>query len=74
MERGAFLRLLGDAGAGATLDHKYFFAPAAGWNRICFNNNLHMPEFLTLAGPRNPHRESHGDATNRSSEGSSINV
>jgi hypothetical protein len=34
VERRAFLRLLGAAGAGATLDRKYFFAPAAGWNPV----------------------------------------
>lgn len=32
MNRRAFLRLLGGAAASATLDRKYFFAPAAGWN------------------------------------------
>lgn len=31
MDRRTFLRFLGAAGAGATLDRKYFFAPAAGW-------------------------------------------
>jgi hypothetical protein len=31
MNRRAFLRLIGGAGLGATVDRKYFFAPAAGW-------------------------------------------
>jgi hypothetical protein len=31
MDRRAFLRLLGAAGVGSTLNRKYFFAPGAGW-------------------------------------------
>lgn len=44
MNRRAFLRLLGVAGAGATLDRKYFFAPAAGWGPRVQRFTLTIPK------------------------------
>lgn len=40
MNRRSFLRLIGGAGLGATLDRKYFFAPAAGWNRFAIGGDI----------------------------------
>jgi hypothetical protein len=50
MDRRSFLRLIGAAGAGATLDRKYFFAPAAGWSAQPYARKFSRIEICSIFG------------------------